>query len=565
MLNPPSLYRQSRFWLIAIHLLLFSLWVIAFYPDIVRFYLGATNPEALTALGIRDVELRKSQALLALNLVSFPVFLLIMFWMVSQFILPIKQPSERIKVFKRLLRYLLRRHGPAVFIQEGQIQGEVSELRSLLPGVAFVDLSSALVLETQPFAPVAPAGVSAWERRRRLRSRRLTHHVATPAGPRLIRAEGPGVVFTEAGERIRGVVSLRRQVSIQSNIQSITRDGFEVSTTIITIFTLGEHPDVLPVGYLGERAEDLRVLKFDEATHVLVDARDELDEEDKKEIHRQFQWSVRTQEYYGETSSKPPSLVLSAPYIFDGERVFKAIYGEAHDPQANETVPWLSLPGQVAVEIFHNLISQYHYADLYQPKDEKRFPFNEVFRPEFSRRVRNQGVLSYQLVVCNDGQPLQIGKQYAPSDLTRLPPSPLTNAKVLRDRGIKVISATLAELRPVNPAVRQQLLDYWRAQWQRERDIQLASYDYQELRVRAASRMQVQSSIVKSLTEILQDHSISREMAALRLLQAIESYAREPLTEKMVPLETMSTLRYLVQRVSEGSKLPGSEWQRGSP
>jgi hypothetical protein len=145
-----------------------------------------------------------------------------------------------------------------------------------------------------------------------------------------------------------------------------------------------------------------------------------------------------------------------------------------------------------------------------------------------------------------------VGGPFTKDAVTELPARPLTTSKILRDRGIKVITATLPELRPSNPAVRQQLVDYWRAQWQKERDVNLAAYDYQEMRVRASARVQAQNSIVKSLTEILADDSITREMAALRLLQSIEAYAHEPMTEKLVPLETVRTISFLMQKVGGG-------------
>jgi hypothetical protein len=556
MLNKPSLIQQTRFWLIVLPLAITALWIYAFFHEINLIYLWLVDPQFLLALGVSEAELRKSIVIMALNMVSFPVYLLLATWAVSQFVLPVKLPSERVKVFKRLILFLFGGHGPAVFIKEGKIQGDVAELKSSRPGVAFVDLTSAVVLERQPIASSSSGGVTAWERHRRSRLGRGTAHTPATVRSNMVRAEGPGVVFTEAGERIRGMVSLRRQFAIRPNVHSITKDGFEVFAHMITIFTLGDPPDVLRVGYLGDRAEDLRVLQLDERQGILYSVKDELNGEDKLEIHRLYQRAARFNEEFGATPGDDSITTPNAPYTFDAERVFKAVYAEARKPGEDEVISWLDLPGMVAVEIFHNLVSLYGYADLYQPKDPKRFPFVEEFRPEFSRRVRNQGVLSYQLVVRNDGRPLRLGEIYLPEDLTVMPARTLTNSKILRDRGIKVITATLPELRPVNPAVRQQLLDYWRSHWQRDRDVSLAAYDYQEMRVRATARAQAQNSIVKALTEIVQDESVSREAVTLRLLQAVESYAREPLTEKMVPPAAVNTLEFLINKI--GNEVPGS-------
>jgi hypothetical protein len=476
----------------------------------------------------------KSALLLILACCGFPAFLLLALAGVSQFLLPVKTLRERLLSFRQMILFLLGCQGPAVFVREGQVEGSLEELQSPLPGVAVVDLTSAIVLERLPFWPVnvEPNAVARRYSIGPLRSL-LLRILFRQNRPINARAEGPGVVFTEPGERIRGVVSLRKQVSIRPDTCSITRDGFEVSGVVISVFTIGEPPDVLYVGYIGDRATDIRVLRFDNIRRQFTVGQDELDEDDKQQIDWRYRRSLVEEDDPRRTE----------PYTFYPDRVFQAVYAEATRAGRDEVEPWLDLPGMVAIETFNNMVSVNRYADLYEPKDPVRFPFNERFRPEFNRRLRNQGVLDYRLVTRIDREVLQEGVSYAENLMEVTVPQRLTVSKVLRDRGIKVIYAGIPELRPVNPAVRQHLLDHWRAIWQNKRSLKLATYDYQEIRTRAEWRIQHQREMIHSLTEIIEDESITSEIAALRLLQAMETYAREPMTEKLVPWETVKTLK----------------------
>jgi hypothetical protein len=529
-----------------IPLILTVIWFAFFTPEISLTLLWIFDPGLLVQREVDSIHLREAIGFTILALVTYPLFLVISLWMASQFLLPVKLPSERLKVFKRLFLFLTGGHGPAVFIKEGEIKGSLEELQSSRPGVAFVDLTSAIVLERQPYVSAVGGSVSPSERRRRARAQPGNLAQSVQLETAMIRTAGPGIVFTEAGEKIRGVVSLRRQLRLQTEVRSITLDGFEVTAPIITIFTLGEPAEVLRLGYFGENPRDIQVILLDEAQEFVRGGRSELDEDDQLEVHRYYLHHTRFhEEDIGEYGTEVPSTPVYSPYLFDPERVFKAVYADAYKTNDDSVEKWLDLPTKVAVEIFHNLISKYRYADLYQPKDPQNFPFNEVFKPEFGRRVRNQGVLAFQLILRKDQQPFAAGQAWDTDQLEILPARYFNTSKVLRDRGIQVITATLPELRPVNPAVRHQLLNYWRAQWQRETDLNLAPYDYQEMKVRAAARVQAQKDIVKSLAEVVKDNSITPEIAVTRLFQALETFAKEPSTRKLLASDTLNMLNKL--------------------
>ncbi len=98
----------------------------------------------------------------------------------------------------------------------------------------------------------------------------------------------------------RGVVSLRKQFRMLQNTLGQTSDGIEVRTVVFTIFTLGQPANVVQVTYIGDPfPQNLRVVQLDAKTHKVKAIRDDLDEQDKEEIHRFAQSFI----YYVEPNS----------------------------------------------------------------------------------------------------------------------------------------------------------------------------------------------------------------------------------------------------------------------
>lgn len=553
MLVSKPVYRTSRFWRSAVPGGLFLLWLAFFWRELALFIDFFAQGLVLPFDPFLAADYRRSTLVILVSFFAFVIYFFVYLWLVSQFLLPVQKPSERRRIFERLTRYLSAAHGPAVFIREGQAVGTKAELLSSLPGVAFVDVKSAIVLENQSFVSYAGGVV-----RRQPTSEELLKGVQELVEGEekdytqlsMARAAGPGLVFTSIGERIRGMVSLRRQTRIQPNVTTLSRDGFEVSATVVTIFTLGESPEVIRVGYAPESADDpnpfrpenLRAILIDEKTNTILGFREELDLADQREVHL---YAQRANPSIRPVRRRERRLQPRSPYIFDPERVFKAVYSDARRTNDDSVENWLDMPLRVAVETFHNMIASERYSDLYMPKDPKAFPLFQDFRPRFSRAVRNQGVLSFQLVLRKDDQPLAVGQIWEENDLEIFPVQSLRGAKVLRDRGIRVIAATFSELKPVKPEVRQQLLDYWRARRDHQADLTRAPYDYQEVMVRARARALAQREIVESLHKILEDTSITSETMAVQVLQALEGFAKDPATEKLLPGETLTMMSNL--------------------
>jgi hypothetical protein len=156
------------------------------------------------------------------------------------------------KAMTRLLASIRGKHGPVVFIQEGKIVHRPGELDRPGPGVARVDLNSAIVLEKRALMqPRYRRLYTKYVRREQRRGRTVSR----------ARVEAPGVVFIEPYESIHGVADLRSQFRLRPGVRAYTRDGIEVANPVWILFTLGQTPEVLNVTYEGERkAENLRVV-----------------------------------------------------------------------------------------------------------------------------------------------------------------------------------------------------------------------------------------------------------------------------------------------------------------
>ena len=168
--------------------------------------------------------------------VLFGIFLLIWLAFFAQFVLPVQTFEERRQIFDLLRGHLGGSRGPAIFIKNGQVIERVGE--SVLPGHGVLWLDSA-------------SGV-------------VTH-----VNVSLKNTFGPGVHFTEHGEKIAGAVDLHNQTQgigprekdrpfdpqegtsadeyseIQNRrtmVSALTRDGIEVVPNISVTFKIDADP-----------------------------------------------------------------------------------------------------------------------------------------------------------------------------------------------------------------------------------------------------------------------------------------------------------------------------------
>ena len=161
----------------------------------------------------------------------FPLLLILWIAFFAQFVLPVRTFLDRRKIFDRLITFLFGNHGPALFIENGNIKEHSGERLQNGPGVVWLDSASAAVTRT----PVA-----------------------------IRQTIGPGVHFLEKFETIAGTVDLHPQFhkvgpmesdkpfeerkedqpqevwdqvqDRRKQVSAWTRDGIEVVPNITVIF-----------------------------------------------------------------------------------------------------------------------------------------------------------------------------------------------------------------------------------------------------------------------------------------------------------------------------------------
>lgn len=460
------------------------------------------------------------------------------------FVDPLRCMKEVYRSTWHLMLYLLRIHGPAIFVKDGaQNATKEDEKRENWPGVVVVDFNSAVVLEERN-PPPGMNGAIISIIMAFLEALKLCDPKESP------RVRGAGITFTRPRERIRGAVDLRKQFRIQPQVRCYTREGIELYSNMLTGFTIGQDPDVLQVMYVEDfRPEFLHVvtMKDEKDGGLLVTGisavYEELDQQDRKEIHK-----------YAVENGYPQNIAFMEPYSpvprpamqvqYNPERVFNAVFAQARDENQG-AIEWADLPTRVAAGFFREILSHINYDDLYDVKQEKeKFPLPQ-HKAKLKFAMRNSGILAFRLILDRNGKPLVKGRIYHPEDLLVSPILTLNNPKVLRDRGIKILFASFSDPIPVNDEIYQHRLDTWRANWEREFNISLASSDLHAMRERSRARIEAQQDLWLSLSRLFEQRNCTDEALALRILQALETAAADPKTHALLPSETIFMLNYV--------------------
>ncbi|MBE0698481.1 MAG: hypothetical protein IH586_16310, partial [Anaerolineaceae bacterium] len=452
---------------------------------------------------------------------------------------PLLSIIEAYRTSWHLLLHIFKKHGPAISVVDGKANTTSEDVsREGKPGVIVINFNSAVVLEERHDAP----GINSIFNK--LSSGILEAQLLVDASesPRVC---APGIVFTRPRERIRGVVDLRKQFRLQPRVHCYTREGIELYANILSIFTIGQDPDILQVTYHGEmRPENLRVITLDKRSsgfQRVTGFNDDLDDEDRKEIH---EFALRS----GKQADQPifqafSPLPNTSRQGFNRDRVFSAVFAQAKNSK-QEILPWHELPIRVAASFYRELLLQINFDNLYDVKEKSKFPLPE-YKTKLRLKMRNNGILAFRLVQHVSGMPLIRGRIYPEKDLAVSQSCTLTTSKLLRDRGIKVIFSGFGDLIPVSDLVYKQRLETWRIPWEEELDQNLANIDLQATRVSSRARSQAQQDIWRNLKQLLEQNEFTEEAMALRILQSLEQAASDPKTQALLPANAIDMMRHL--------------------
>jgi hypothetical protein len=230
----------------------------------------------------------------------------------AQFVLPVRTNAERTASIRRLLGFFLGERGPVTFLRNGEVIEAHDERSRSGPGVLLIDFASAAVLRTDV---------------------------------KFTRSVGPGLVFTEPGERIEEAADLRRQIrsvegfipptgeaaALQSvNSLAVTKDGIPVSTDISVEFMLDPGADVEP--------------------------------------------------HEGRYARRPP-------YPWKPSAVEKAVYGHVYGEA--EDLPWTELPLRLTIDLWREIVKEKSLKELTSYDSQKAQPL-DIVRADIQQRLTLQ-------------------------------------------------------------------------------------------------------------------------------------------------------------------------------
>lgn len=474
---------------------------------------------------------------------------------IAQLSLPVRTWIERLLAYKRITLFMLNQHGPAIFVHEGKVVASQMEMKKTQPGVALVDLSSAIVLEQQE------------GKRRRYKSEKYQQDLNNKNSTLLKklrellelsqecnRVFGSGVVFTRKGEKIHSALDLRKQVRSKGDMESYTRDRIKLKNPVFIVYDLSGKPDVITVAYIGgDKKENLYWVEVNEENDTLQIKKPlQLDPNDADEIHQFVQYgTLPPKPKYPFDNTPIPKNIAKPPFSFHRERVFEAAFSAAHTE--GKTALWDDLPLDITLDIFQKEMESYYFDDLYPMNNPIKYSLGDV-KSRFGRKVKLQGKLFYRVL----GKHAE--KAYKNSKLNSTPfqnidiektlkkarfyfssTNEFRSSKILRDRGIRIIAAGFPELRVADEELKEKFMDVWIARWKKNTDIITAAYTLEAEREIANKRAETQSELTYTQSEQFKHTKHIKEALALRTYQALSGIA----TEKDYSRETLVMLQNL--------------------
>jgi hypothetical protein len=348
---------------------------------------------------------------------------------------------------------------------------------------------------------------------------------------------GPGIGFLRPGERIRGSVDLRKQSRSIKGVHCFTSDGIELETNVNVTFTIGQPPDVMIV--IDIKGVGLRIQTVDRETKK-ISLSDKIDESDIQEIFTNLknQKPTRTSAMASEnlSSNRPP-------FNFDENHIIAAVISQPRNTRDGKLEKWTDLPAQVAVSVLLDELSRVTYNQLFSlDGPEQDCYLYDTFKPEFKRKVKNLGVLSYQFVQRKDGRVPLGGEIFNADEYIIMDVRELHNSKPIRDRGIKVLEVSFSDFKPIDNTIPEQRFDSWRSQWQKKTELTTAQYNLEIMRNMNHARAHAQREIIYNLSRIFKMPG-SQDAMAIRIFQALESAASNPSTSRLLPRDTVDMLR----------------------
>jgi hypothetical protein len=449
--------------------------------------------------------------------VGFSLVFGLLLVILPRFVLPAQTRAQRRQVRGRLWLYLLGQHGPVVIVKNGQRSASTTEekVEDFKPGVAVLDSFSAIALERK-FPVQQPAERRQWRGSLAAQLYELEKYLASGQ-------PGMGEVVAAGLYWARWLRLAPRRVLRQWLLrQHLIRPRPAKPPRLARV----EGPGLVFIE-ADEMVRDTLDLRpqFRARPSIKALTRDGIEVESTLTVIFRLQ-STETRDATGQTEAIERNLPA---FSFTRESAFRAVYGSPvakfePDARALSVKHWTDLPAFVASDIFRDLILTRTLDDLFYPTSTQDFPLDNL-RQEFSRRVKADAVLS--------------------------------------ERGIQVDSANFGRL-TVPPAVAEQRLSSWRADWIRQSLETVAAGDLQVARIIQRARTNAQYDLIRQMSAMLKQTD-SNAVVLLPFIQALERTSTDPQTRRLLPAETIQVIRGWMNQLSKGLPPQTSGSAAGNP
>jgi hypothetical protein len=430
---------------------------------------------------------------------SFLGILALSLWILARFVLPVQTGREHRKVCELLLFYMLGDRGPTLYVRDGRKVAARGELQRTGEGVALVDAASGLVLERDSLEP--RFRIQRWWLRRQRDLERLK---AALEDVKRWFVRLKHAAWANDWLRLWWVVLFLlhwawiipgrrlRQLALVLGLIRPRHPGLPRQPVLVRV-----------------RGPGLVFIAEQERVHEALDLRWQRRQRRVKALTRDGVEIAATLSVSFILDEGYPASALpqrrERPTTFNPNSAFRAVYGtpiDHGDPGEKAVHNWADLPALVASDILRDLVSTEAFDQLYRPTIDNDFPLTE-FRRRFTDRVQAEPVIA--------------------------------------QRGIRVLQVTLSGLEPSDPAIKQQRLENWQADWQRRTIETLAGGDLEAVRIVQRARASAQHDLAMQLAGILQLPD-AKAAIALRLFQALETASADPSTRRLLPTETVNML-----------------------
>jgi len=450
-------------------------------------------------------------------------FLGLLVWLAffAQFVLPVRTFAERQKIFDRLIAYLSGGHGPAIFVRDGKPVEREGEEKKKGPGVLWLDSASAVVTRTATsFKQTLGPGVHFTQRKEFIASTVDLHIQRHGIGPR--EAEDPFAPKKEnqSDDEYKQIQNRRLEVS------AWTRDGIEIVPNINLAFKIDAVPtkDEEEGSRFGFDAESVRKAVTGEGINPQAPSEtprhrvawNRLPALIAADLWREYLSKFTLAELFEATQPVPnPPTPPPAPEPAETQALMEPIMANSGLEKTlagmlHELNSFLMRVGDRCERSASKPVK--YVSPAIKPKEEKA----EVKEPKFETALQTiNRMIKARMTEANVINLDDNGKPVDTLDEEKTIPS--SEYELLQQRGIKVLSASVGNLR-FPPDIEDQFVRQWKTTWldsaraERDRIDRLRGF------VELSGKVEADLEYSKSLSSNLLRHRPTTKKDTLKIL-----------------------------------------------